>query len=114
MAVQLRAGLGVEFLCKVHCTLHTVQGGKGRFAVFAVAADGFAQLFRCAGDVQHIVHDLEHEPQTVGIGFQHTAGLGVGLCGSGPHLDGRVDQRAGLVAVDQPQLVLGGGKCLIF
>ena len=91
-----------------HCTVCPVQGDESCLAVFTVAANGLAQLLRGAGNIQHIIYDLEHQPQPVCVGGQYLALLRCCTgCGSA-HLDGGIDQCTGLVTVNEAQLLLGG------
>ena len=73
MLLQIIANLLVQFLRQRHCTVCPVQGDESCLAVFTVAANGLAQLLRGAGNIQHIVHDLEHQPQPVCVGGQNLA-----------------------------------------
>lgn len=71
--MQFRAGLLIQVMCKLHGTFRTIKGHKGSLSIFAVAANGLAQLFRCAGNIQYIVYDLKNKTQTISILFQRSA-----------------------------------------
>ena len=64
---QRCAGLVIQLFRQLHGTVNAEQGDKSRFAIFAVAANGFAQLLGGPGHVQHIVHDLEHQTDAISI-----------------------------------------------
>ena len=114
MLLQICSDLLVQLLRQRHCTVHSVQSDKGGLTVFTVAANGLAQLLWSAGNIQHIVHDLEHQSQPVCVGCQYLTLLRCCTGRSSAHLDGGVDQRTGLVAMDKAQLFLGGCQRFIF
>ena len=67
---QLCTGLIVQILCKLHSPFCAIKSHESSLAILAVAADGLAQLFRSAGNIQHIVHDLKNQSQTVRVVLQ--------------------------------------------
>lgn len=106
MPRQRCAGLVIQLFRQLHGTVNAEQGDKSRFAIFAVAANGFAQLLgepwsrpahrpttwntgdRCHKHMLPAPYVEPHRPV-----LQHRL-----------HLDGCIDECAGLVAVDETEL----------
>ena len=79
-----------------------------------IAADRLAHLLLCRRDIQHIVHDLERQPDAVGIsgGDPHLPAVRRSARRQHAELCRRADQRAGLACLQEQQFLARQGVLL--
>ena len=98
----------IMLLCQAAGTFQPIQGDKGRFVVFGIAANRLAQFFRRGGHIQNIIHDLEHQPQLRSIMLQGSAQGIIRLSGIAAKVHTGNNQCAGLVGMQFQQLAFAG------